>query len=286
MATATDHPEIVIVPDEKLLRIDLRELWQYRDLFCLFVRREFITKYRQTILGPLWYILQPLLLTFTFTFVFGQFGKIATDGVPHSLFYLSGILVWSYFVNCFDATAYSLSNNMPIFSKVYFPRLIVPLAAIVSKLLSFAIQIVLFFAFYTYIHFFSDDGAHLSIQSSILLTPLFLYITAATALGVGLLVAAFSVRYRDLGHLIPFMIQLWMYGTPIIYPASKIPERFHFAIYLNPLAPAVEGFRHAFFGTGMLRADYIFAATVISTVLIVCGLVVFRKAERIFVDLM
>jgi lipopolysaccharide transport system permease protein len=276
--------EVIIEPQPSWFSFNLQELWQFRDLFVLFVRREFITKYRQTALGPIWYLLQPLLLTFTFTLVFGKFAKLSTDGVPHILFYLSGLLIWGYFVQCFDTTAYALSNNISLFGKVYFPRLIIPLSAATSKLMPFLIQLVLFTCVYLYYNLFTQDSAHLHPRLALLLIPFFLWQTAAVALGAGLWVASLSVKYKDFGHVTPFVLQLWLYGTPVIYPASRVPEKYSFLFHLNPLTPTVEGLRYAFFGTGTFSFSLLAISFLMSSLLLISGLIFFTRIERTFVD--
>lgn len=276
--------ETIIEPSRPWFSFNFRELWQFRDLFVLFVRREFVTKYRQTALGPIWYLLQPILLTFTFTMVFGKFAKLSTDGVPHVLFYLSGLLIWGYFVQCFDATAYALSNNINLFGKVYFPRLLIPLSAATSKLMPFFIQLILFMGVYLYFNLFTEEAAGIRPGLTLLLIPLFLWQTAAVALGAGLWIASLSVKYKDFGHITPFALQLWMYGTPVIYPASKIPEKYAFLLYLNPLAPVVEALRYGFFGVGSFSWGALTVSFLTSSLLLISGLVFFSRVERTFVD--
>ena len=276
--------EVVIEPSRGRLRLDWRELWEYRDLLVLLVRRDFLAKYKQTILGPAWFILQPLLTTLMFVIVFGHIAQIPTDGIPAPLFYLCGLLGWNYFAQNVAAGATTFTSNAHLFSKVYFPRLIVPAASTVSNLVSFALQLVPFAAFLFYYKFFTSEGATVALGWGILWVPLLLIQTSLFSFGVTLWLSAASAKYRDLAHLNQFLIQLWMFATPVIYPLSKVPARLHWLTWLNPMAPVVEGFRVALLGRGGVPAGSILVSAVVTLAVLVSGIVIFQRMERSAVD--
>lgn len=276
--------ETIIEAHQSWFYVDWKGLFHYRDLLFLLVRRDFIAKYKQTILGPLWFIIQPLLTTLVFTVIFGKFSKIPTDKLPPVLFYLCGLLAWNYFAQCLTSIAASLTNNAHLFSKVYFPRLIVPLSIIISNLMTFAIQAVTFLAFYFYFKIFTSAGSVINPNGFILLLPLLLLETAAVSLGIGLWIAALTVKYRDFQHLVSFLVQLWMYATPVIYPVSSIPDRWQFLTVLNPMSGIVESYRYAFFGTGFVDFRYLMTSAGLVLFSLVTGLLIFNRVERTFVD--
>src|SRR5512141_2218325 len=236
---------MVIEPQRSLFDLRLGELWRYRDLVMLFVRRDFVSVYKQTILGPLWYLIQPLLTTLTFTVIFGNIASLPTDGLPQFLFYMSGTVVWSYFAACLTKTSETFVNNANLFGKIYFPRLAVPVSILISNLIAFAIQFTFFLAFMLY---FALTGAAIHPNWWILFSPILLLLMAGLGLGLGIIISSLTTKYRDLRFLVQFGVTLLMYATPVIYPASTIPARFQFLIRANPMTPIVETFRYAFLG--------------------------------------
>jgi lipopolysaccharide transport system permease protein len=242
---------MIIRPNRRWFDLRLGELWQYRDLILLFVRRDFVSVYKQTILGPLWYIIQPLLTTITFTVIFGNIAGLPTDGLPQFLFYMSGTVIWTYFAECLSKTSNTFVNNAHLFGKVYFPRLAVPVSILLSNMITFAIQFGFFLAF---MGFFALAGASIRPNIYILLTPVLLFIMAGLGLGFGIIISSLTTKYRDLRFLVQFGVQLLMYATPVIYPVSTIPARFQPLIQANPMTPVVETFRYAFLGAGTVNA--------------------------------
>jgi lipopolysaccharide transport system permease protein len=276
--------ELIIQPSRGLLRIDWHGLLHYRDLLFLLVRRDFVAQYKQTILGPLWFIIQPLLTTLVFTIIFGSVAKIPTDGVPPMLFYLCGMCVWSYFAACFGAISTTFITNANLFGKVYFPRIILPMSVVVSKLIAFGIQLATFLVFLGYFIFFTNSGAQIHITAWIWSLPFLLLISAALGLGVGLWISALTTKYRDLVHLATFLTQLWMYATPVVYPVSQIPERWQWLAALNPMTGIVEAFRKAFLGAGNTSPYMLSMSICITLLLLLTGLILFSRAEKTFVD--
>lgn len=272
-----------IKPKNKLLSIDFKEIWQYRDLMLLFVKRNIITQYKQTILGPLWYFIQPIMTTVMYMVVFGGIAKISTDGLPQPLFYLAGISFWQYFADCLNKTSNTFVSNASIFGKVYFPRLVTPLSDVISNLVRFAIQFVLFLIVYAYYAIFTDVQIHTNWY--ILLLPLLIVMLAGLALGFGILFSSMTTKYRDLQLLLSFFVSLWMYATPVIYPLSTITnDTLKIVMQLNPLTGIVEFFKYGMLGVGchdwwMLGYSFIFMV-----VLLALGIVVFNKVQRSFMD--
>ena len=281
--TASCH-EIVVEPNRGWLRIDWREMWEYRDLLVLLVRRDFLAKYKQTLLGPAWFIVQPLLTTVMFVIVFGRVAQIPTDGIPAPLFYLCGLLAWNYFAQNVAAGATTFTANAQLFGKVYFPRLIVPLATIVSNLFAFVLQLAPFAVVFGYYKFFTGEGANIPVDWRVLLVPLLLLQTSLFSLGVSLWMSASTAKYRDLVHLNAFIIQLWMFATPVIYPLSKIPARLEWLAWLNPMAAIVEAFRIVLLGRGTLSVGCLVTSIVATLAVTVSGIVIFQKMERTAVD--
>jgi len=270
----------IIGPSTGLLDLNLKEVWKYRDLLVMFVRRDFVATYKQTILGPLWFFIQPLLTTVTFVIVFGNIAKISTDGVPQVLFYLSGLTLWNYFADCLNKTATVFRDNAGIFGKVYFPRLIIPLSIVVSNLVRFAIQFALFGAIWLWFLYKGNIQPNIFI----LLTPLLVILMAIMSLGLGLIITALTTKYRDLVFLLTFGVQLLMYATPIIYPMSALPVKYASIIKANPLSAIVETFRYAFTGSGTFNWLYLLYSAVFSIIVLVIGTVVFNKVEKSFMD--
>jgi lipopolysaccharide transport system permease protein len=277
----TQHWTSVIKPVSGWFDIHLTELWRYRDLIMLFVRRDFVAVYKQTILGPLWFLIQPLFTTLIFTVIFGKVAKISTDGLPQVLFYMSGIVAWRYFADCLTKTSGTFVTNAGIFGKVWFPRLTVPISVVISNLITFAIQFLLFMGFWIY---FLINGSTINPQLSILLLPLLIVQMAALGLGFGIIVSSLTTKYRDLTHLVTFGVQLWMYATPIVYPTSQIPERFQWIIALNPMAPTIEFFRYAFLGAGTIHPWQMGISLGTTLLILTIGIILFSRIEKSFMD--
>ena len=261
--------------------INISELWRYRDLILLLVRRDFVAIYKQTILGPIWFFLQPLFTTLIFTIVFGNIAKIPTDGIPHILFYMSGVVAWTYFSDCMTKTSNTFIANAGIFGKVYFPRLAVPISIVISNLLTFAIQFTLFLAFLVY---FIAMGSSVQPTIWILVIPLLLIQMAALGLGIGILISSMTTKYRDLTFAVGFGVQLWMYATPIVYPLSQIPANWQWVFALNPMAAIVEVFRVAFLGSGSVQLWMIGISVMMTAVILFLGILLFSRVERTFMD--
>jgi lipopolysaccharide transport system permease protein len=272
---------LVIRPKRNLLDLRLGELWQYRDLIGLFVRRDFVSVYKQTILGPLWYIIQPIMTTLIFTIIFGRIARLSTDGLPQFLFYLSGTVVWTYFSDCLTKTSNTFITNAQLFGKVYFPRLAVPISILISNLITFAIQFVLFLGFVIY---YMVKGSNIHPNIWVLFTPVLILMMAGLGLGFGIIVSSLTTRYRDLRFLVAFGVQLWMYVTPVIYPVSSIPERFKLLIQANPLTSILEAFRYAFLGTGALNIANLGYTAVFTVIVLVVGTLLFNRVEATFMD--
>lgn len=280
-STSADSWDLVIRPHRKWLDLKLGELWRYRDLVMLFVRRDFVSLYKQTILGPLWYLIQPLLTTITFTIVFGNIAKLPTDGLPQFLFYMSGTVIWTYFASCLTKTSETFIGNAQLFGKVYFPRLAVPVSILISNLIAFAIQFVFFLAF---IGYFALRGAHLHPNWWILATPIFVFMMAGLGLGFGITVSALTTKYRDLRFLVQFGVQLLMYATPVVYSMSSIPARFQPLIRANPMTSVIEAFRHAYLGGGSVSLGGLAYSFIFMVVIVVVGAVIFNRVEATFMD--
>jgi lipopolysaccharide transport system permease protein len=272
---------MVIRPQRNLLDLRLGELWHYRDLIRLFVWRDFVSVYKQTILGPLWYLIQPLLTTITFTVIFGRIARLPTDGLPQFLFYMSGTVIWAYFADCLNKTSNTFVSNANLFGKVYFPRLAVPISILISSLIAFAIQFLLFLVFLAY---FLLSGSQVQPNIWILLTPVLLFMLAGLGLGFGIIVSSMTTRYRDLRFLVSFGVQLWMYATPVIYPVSTIPERFRPLIQANPLTPIVETFRYAYLGGGEVNILNLLYSFGFMLVVLIVGILIFNRIEATFMD--
>lgn len=277
--------DIVIKPSAKSFNLNLSELWRYRDLLFMFVKRDIVVTYKQTVLGPLWFFIQPVFTTIMFMFVFGGIAGISTDGLPQPLFYMAGILCWNYFSDCIGRSTSTFNANAGIFSKVYFPRLIAPISAIISNLIKFVIQFGLFLAVYIY---FFLNGANVSMNLYALLFPLLLFMIAGIALGIGILISSMTIKYRDLGYLFSFLISLVMYVTPIIYPLTAIPPKYQewkWIIQLNPLTSIVETFRYVFLGTGTFSWYTLGYSFIFTIVILLIGARTFNKVERNFIDI-
>jgi lipopolysaccharide transport system permease protein len=272
---------LIIRPKARLLQLNLKEVWQYRDLLWLFVKRDIVAQFKQTILGPLWHLIQPLITTLLYTIVFGNFAKLPTDGSPNALFYLSGIVMWNFFAVCLNNTSNTFTNNSGIFGKIYFPRLIVPLATIISNLVRFGIQFAIFACFLIYFAVKSDVVQfHLL---ALIVTPAVLFIMALMGLGFGIIISSLTTKYRDLTHFLGFGIQLLMYLTPIIYPSS-FWGGYQWIIKLNPLTAIIENFRYVFIGTGSFNLLGLLYSFAFSLVIFFIGAILFNKVEKTFMD--
>jgi lipopolysaccharide transport system permease protein len=259
-------------------------VWRYRDLLLLLVHRDFIAKYKQTVLGPAWFIIQPLLTTLVFTVIFSKVAQIPTDGLPPILFYLAGLLGWNYFAQTFQTTSGTLVNNAGLFGKVYFPRLIVPLAAVISNLLTFVLQLATFLGFWAYYKLFTLMGANFDFGFSLAALPFVLLQIAALSFGMGLWLSALTVKYRDFAYLSGFIVQIWMYVTPVIYPLSQVPEAWRWVAALNPMAMPVETIKYMLLGQGTVTPSFVAVSLLVTLLLLVSGVIVFNKVEKTFVD--
>ncbi len=282
--------DIVIKPKDKLFSVDIKELWAYRDLCSLFVKRSIITRYKQTILGPLWFIIQPALTVIMYMVVFGGIAGIPTDGVPRPLFYLAGTCTWSYFSNCLNSTSNTFVSNANIFGKVYFPRLVMPISSVISNLLQLGIQFGFFVIVYV-IYTFTDPlcTAHLTWYA--LFFPIVVVLLAGLALGFGTIISSMTTKYRDLQILFSFLVSLWMYATPIVYPLSQTQGKFflglpvHDIMCLNPVTPVIEIFKYGFLGCGeFIGWGWVLYSFVFMIVLLGLGIVVFNKVQKSFMD--
>lgn len=284
MSDATKDEEgwdLIIKPQDKILNLHLRELVRYRDLIWLFIKRDFSTVYKQTILGPLWFIVNPLVSTIMYNFVFGQLAKIGTDGIPGLLFYYGGTMLWTYFTACLNDAANVFSGNAGLFGKVYFPRLAVPVSRVFSNLITTGIQFVTLMAFFAY---FLIRKAPIHPGWAALAFPLILAWIAMLGTGIGMVISALTTKYRDLKQLVGFGLSLAMYATPIVYPLSEAPTKFLWVFYINPMCAPVELFRIWFYGAGNVPLGMLLGSIVSTLVLFFLGLILFNRNERTFVD--
>lgn len=270
----------VIKPKNRLLDLQLKELWRYRDLTIMFVKRDFKAMYKQTVLGPLWIIINPLLTTIIQMIVFGNIAGISTNGTPQFVFYLSGNAVWLYFSTSFSKTANTFVNNAAVFGKVYFPRLVMPISVTISGLISFAVQLVIL-AISTFFYFFKGQVFP---NYYMLLLPLLLLEIALLSMGCGIIISAMTTKYRDLSILVTFGIQLWMYGSAVIFPVSSLSEKWIHIIMLNPVVPIIETFRYGFTGRGLFLPEYLFLSIIETLTILFVGMVIFNKVEKTFMD--
>lgn len=276
-----DNWSIEIKPKKKWLDVDLKGIWRYRDLYYMYVKRDIITVYKQTILGPLWFLIQPILTTIMYMFVFGGLAGISTDGIPQPLFYMSGILLWNYFNSAFMVSSNVFTANASVFGKVYFPRLVVPLSGITSNLIKFGIQLILFIVIYLYYYI---QGVNLSINWTIVLFPVLVLMIALHAMSWGLIISALTTKYRDLTQLVTFGIQLFMYVTPVIYPLSAAPEKYRIFISLNPLTPIFETFKYSCMGSGSLDWIGLGYSFIVLLITLFLSIIIFNRVERNFMD--
>lgn len=274
--------DLVIKPKSGLFDLHLSDVWRYRDLLLLFVKRDIVAVYKQTVLGPFWFFVQPILTALTFTVVFGKIAGLPTDGKPQILFYLAGNVCWNYFADCLNSTSNTFTSNANIFGKVYFPRLISPLSVVISNMIKFMIQLVLFLAFYFYFLFFTD--ANIQLTGYVFLLPVLLMIMALLGLGFGLIISSFTTKYRDLRFLIGFGVQLMMYATPIIYPLSTLKGKWYELALYNPMTSIIETFKFAFFGSGILTWSGLAYSATFAVVAVLISIVVFNRVEKSFMD--
>ena len=279
---SSEQWSLIIKPHTRWWDLHLEDVWRYRDLLWLFVRRDFVSGYKQTILGPLWFFIQPLLTTIMFTIIFTGVARIPTDGLPPMLFYLAGTTPWNYFAACLTSTSNTFVANAGLFGKVYFPRLVVPLSIVLSNLIQFLVQFLLFLGFFAW---YGLTGTELRPNALliIVLTPVLLALMGLLGLGVGITISAMTTKYRDLARLVTFGVQLMMYATPVIYPMSAIPERYRWLIQCNPMSAIIESFRAVFLG-GTVPWSALGLSTLITLVILALGVVLFNKVEKTFMD--
>lgn len=270
----------IIEPQNKWLKLNIKEVWEYRDLILIFVRRDIVSIYKQTIFGPLWFFLGPLFTVVTFTFVFNTIANIPTDGIPAPLFYLAGTTLWNYFQACFGGTSSTFASNAGIFGKVYFPRLVSPISLIISNLLKFSVQLIMFLIFWGYYLYKGEIAPN----KYLLLLPLLIILMGGIAFGGGLITTALTTKYRDLAYFISFGVTLLMYATPIIYPVSAIPELYKPLVIYNPIAPIVETFRYGFTGSGTFSWFALAYSSLFTLIICFIGILLFNRVEKTFMD--
>ena len=278
--TTAEQWDSVIESRHSLFDINLKELWHYRDLLVLFVRRDFVTVYKQTILGPLWFFIQPLLTTITFTIIFGNVAQLSTDGAPKVVFYMAGITLWNYFSTCLTTVSGVFNANAGIFGKVYFPRLIMPLTIVISNLMKFGVQFLLFICFVIYFTLQNQ----IQPNNWIMLTPLIIVLMALISMGIGLILSSMTTKYKDLNQLIGFGVQLFMYATPVIYPSSSVPLDYQWVVELNPLVGLFDYMRFAYLGVGEFTILDLVYPSIFSIVILAIGVLVFNKTQKTFMD--
>lgn len=273
--------DLIIRPQRRWWDLRLAELWRYRDLIQLFIWRDFVAYYKQTILGPLWYLIQPILTTVVFTVIFGNIAKLSTDGLPPFLFYLAGNTVWSYFSTCLISTSNTFTGNAAIFGKVYFPRLSIPVSVVISNLISFGIRLAMFLAFFAY---FWLAGTEIHPTFWVLLLPILILIMAGLGLGLGIIASSLTTKYRDLQQLVSFGVQLLMYATPVIYPLSSVQGIWRWALIVNPMTAVIEIFRLGFFGVSSLEPIYLLYSAGFTLIVLLAGMLIFHHVETTFMD--
>ena len=273
--------DLVINGKKSLFSLQLNDIWRYRDLLYMLVKRDFVVLYKQTVLGPLWFFIQPIFTALVYIIVFSRIAGISTDGMPPVLFYLSGTIIWNYFADCFNNTSTTFIQNANLFGKVYFPRIVVPLSKVISGMIKFFIQFLLFLGIYIY---YLASGYDLQPTTALFYLPLMVLMMGMLGLGLGIFFTSLTTKYRDLVFLIQFGVQLLMYATPVIYPLSTVPEKYKFWILLNPMTPVLEGFRSAFLGTGSFEPTHLALSCGITLLIFIIGLSVFNYTEKDFMD--
>ncbi|MGE0567974.1 MAG: ABC transporter permease [Bacteroidia bacterium] len=282
MQESNEHWDLIIKPQNKWYQIDLAAIWRYRDLLMLLVRRDFVSVYKQTILGPIWFFIQPILTTLTFTIIFGNLAKVSTDGIPPILFYTAGTILWNYFSECLTRTSGTFTANASVFGKVYFPRLVVPISVLISNLVKLAIQFVLFAIIWIY--YYSQTNSINPNWTYLPLLPILILIMAGLGLGFGIFISSLTTKYRDFTFLISFGVQLMMYASPVVYPVSIIPEKYKFWILLNPVSSIIEAFKYIFIGQGYFSWNAIAYSTFFMFLLLMISVIIFNKVEKTFMD--
>jgi len=278
--TKKDDWTEIIVPKDNFFKVNVAEVWRYRDLLLMLVHRDFVTYFKQTILGPIWFFVSPIMTTIIYVIVFGNIAEISTDGIPQIAFYLAGVTLWNYFSTCLNDTATVFSKNATMLGKVYFPRLIMPLSIVVSKLMQFGIQIALFFA--VVIYFWVSGKIEPNIWA--LLSPFLILLLALLSLGLGMIFSSLTVKYRDMVQLLTFGVSLLMYATPVIYPVSTIPEKYKFLILSNPLTSIFEAFKYGFLGVGDFSFWSLAYSTLATLIIFILGVFIFNRVEKTFMD--
>lgn len=277
-----------ISPKQKLIDLNFKEIWLYRDLLFLFVKRDVVTLYKQTVLGPLWYFIQPLFTSVIFTLIFNNLASIPTgDGIPPFLFNLAGITSWNYFKECLTGTSDTFKKNQNIFGKVYFPRVIVPMSVVVSNLIKFGIQLLVFVLFYLYFVFFTDKATNVSLKAAIVLLPVLIFIMGILGLGFGMIISSMTTKYRDLTFLVTFGVQLLMYASAVMYPLSFFKEKLpnlSWIVEYNPMTSIIETFRYMTIGIGDYSIEKMIYTIIVSVVVFLLGIVIFNKTEKSFID--
>lgn len=272
----------IIQPRSRLFDLRLKEVWRYRDLVAMFIRRDFVATYKQTILGPIWFFVQPLLTSITYIIIFSRVAQLSTDGMPPMAFYLAGITIWNYFADTLNKTATVFRDNANVFGKVYFPRLTMPVSIVISSLIRFSIQLGLFLA--VWIFYLVQGGTSIEPNGYMALVPFLIVIMGLLSLGFGMIISALTTKYRDMIMLLAFGVQLLMYATPVIYPVSSIPEKYQWIIMANPVSSIVETFRYAFLGSGNFSWGGLAYSALFTIVILFAGIVVFNKVEKSFTD--
>ena len=270
-----------ITPNDRLLNLNLRELIAYKDLIYMYVKRDIVTMYKQTILGPLWFVIQPILTTVMFMFVFGNLAGISTDGIPGPLFYFAGIILWNYFADCLNKTSGTFTTNQNVFGKVYFPRLVVPISVTISNLVKFFIQFAIFIIIYIV---YSFKGVGIAPNWYAILFPLLVVMSAGLALGFGIIFSSMTTKYRDLTFLLQFGVQLWMYATPVIYPLSTMPADKQWIFQLNPMTSIIETFKYGAIGNGIFSWSWLLYSLIFMAITLLLGTIIFNKVEKDFMD--
>jgi len=281
-ASENIHWDTVIGPKKSNLSLNLKEIWRYRDLLMLFVKKDIITVYKQTILGPIWFLLQPIFTTLTYVIIFGRIGGMADNTVPSILFFMGSVTLWNYFSDTLNITSKTFSDNASVFGKVYFPRIILPLSKVISGLIKFLIQFILFFVIWLFF-LIKKTPPHIHPNMYILIFPFLLIIMSALGLGLGLFITSMTTKYRDLTFLVSFGVQLMMFATPVIYPVNKHLQ-YKFWLFLNPLTSVFEAFKYSFLGSGILDFGWLLYSCIFTSVVLIFGIFVFNKVERRFID--
>lgn len=282
MSSTQEHWDLVIKPRNKWYQIDLAAIWRYRDLLMLLVRRDFVSVYKQTILGPIWFFIQPILTTLTFTVIFGNLAKVSTDGIPPILFYTAGTILWNYFSECLTRTSGTFTSNASVFGKVYFPRLVVPLSVLISNLVKLAIQFALFIIIWLY-YYTQSNQIHPN-WAYMPLLPVLIFLMAGLGLGFGIFISSLTTKYRDFTFLITFGVQLMMYASPVVYPISIVPEKYKSLLLLNPVSSIIEAFKYIFIGQGYFSWGALGYSALFMSALLALSIIIFNKVEKTFMD--